>query len=118
MSRVIVAGGRDYTCGPNFLQIMEQFVDPDNDTLICGMAPGADTEALNWMMARRGAFVKYPADWARHGKAAGPIRNKQMADNADVLVAFWDGESAGTANMIRTALNNGLEVHVYHYEAA
>ena len=42
----------------------------------------------------------FPADWDKHGRAAGPIRNKQMADYADVLIAVWDGKSRGTKNMI------------------
>ena len=39
-------------------------------------------------------------DWNKHGKAAGPIRNRQMAEYADCLIAVWDGKSRGTKNMI------------------
>ena len=42
----------------------------------------------------------FNADWNKHGRAAGPMRNKQMADYADVLIAVWDGQSKGTKNMI------------------
>jgi NADPH-dependent 7-cyano-7-deazaguanine reductase QueF-like protein len=42
----------------------------------------------------------FPADWNKHGRAAGPIRNAQMGDYADQLVAVWDGKSKGTKNMI------------------
>ncbi len=117
MTRVIVAGGRDYVGGPNFLQIMETFIDPPQDILVCGMARGADKEAYNWAKARRITIDEYPADWNRYGKGAGHIRNTAMAKNADVLVAFWDGKSRGTAGMIKTAMSHGLEVHVYRYEA-
>jgi hypothetical protein len=41
----------------------------------------------------------FPADWDKHGKAAGHIRNKQMAEYADALLLIWDGESRGSANM-------------------
>lgn len=41
----------------------------------------------------------FDADWNKHGKAAGPIRNKQMADYADVLILIWDGKSKGSTNM-------------------
>lgn len=43
---------------------------------------------------------RFPADWDRHGRAAGPIRNCQMAQYADALIAIWDGKSRGTKNMI------------------
>lgn len=38
----------------------------------------------------------HPADWERLGKAAGPIRNEEMAEIADALIAFWDGQSRVT----------------------
>lgn len=47
-------------------------------------------------------LTRFPADWDKHGKAAGPIRNKQMADYADALLLIWDGKSKGSANMKTT----------------
>ena len=44
-----------------------------------------------------------PADWDLDGKSAGFKRNVKMAEYADALVAFWDGESKGTKHMIETA---------------
>jgi hypothetical protein len=44
----------------------------------------------------------FVAKWGEFGRAAGPIRNKEMAEYADVLLAFWDGKSRGTKNMIDT----------------
>jgi hypothetical protein len=57
----------------------------------------------------------FPADWKTHGKAAGPIRNRQMAKNAEALIALWDGNSRGTKNMIETATKLGLKVYVKRY---
>lgn len=44
----------------------------------------------------------FPPDWKAFGKAAGPIRNREMAAYADVMLAVWDGKSRGTKNMIET----------------
>jgi hypothetical protein len=55
---------------------------------------------------------KFPAAWDLHGKSAGPIRNREMANYADALIAIWDGESRGTKNMITTATQCGLKVFV------
>lgn len=52
------------------------------------------------------------AHWHLYGKRAGPIRNEQMAQNAQALVAVWDGKSAGTKHMIECAKANGLRVYV------
>ena len=58
----------------------------------------------------------HPADWERHGKAAGPIRNAEMADVSDALIAFWDGQSCGTKSMIELAKRKGLQVAVVRYD--
>lgn len=58
----------------------------------------------------------FPADWDRYGKAAGYLRNTEMAKNADALVAFWDGMSLGTRHMIETAKAHGLKVRVKRYD--
>jgi hypothetical protein len=54
---------------------------------------------------------KFPADWDKHGKAAGPIRNKEMAEYADALLLIWDGESRGSANMKETMLKLNKPVY-------
>jgi hypothetical protein len=54
----------------------------------------------------------FPANWDLHKRAAGPIRNQQMAEYADALLAIWDGSSTGTADMIRRAKQMKLQVHV------
>ena len=51
-----------------------------------------------------------------HGRAAGPIRNKEMANNADALIAFWDGQSRGTRSMINLARKMGLQVAICRYD--
>ena len=71
--------------------------------------------ALVSVMLRTMGCDIHPADWDKHGKAAGPIRNAEMAEVADALIAFWDGQSRGTANMISLAKSKGLSVAVVRY---
>ena len=54
------------------------------------------------------ALEKYPALWEKYGDAAGPKRNEQMAEIADAVVVFWDGESKGSKNMIHCAKEKDL----------
>ncbi len=57
----------------------------------------------------------FPANWNLYKRSAGPRRNKEMAEYAEALIAIWDGESKGTANMISQAKELGLKVFVYTY---
>ncbi len=54
--------------------------------------------------------ARFPARWAVHGKAAGPIRNREMAAYADALFLMWDGESRGSRNMLDEAEKAGLKI--------
>ena len=53
------------------------------------------------------------ANWDTFGKAAGYIRNEEMAQIGDALIAVWDGKSKGTRNMISIAKRHGIKVHVF-----
>lgn len=77
--------------------------------VVCGMAKGPDLAGKHWaeMLNKQGINIKvkeFPADWDTHGKAAGFFRNEQMAFYADELLAFWDGKSRGTKDMIQRML--------------
>lgn len=80
--------------------------------VVSGGAPGVDTLGEQ-AAAEFGIPVKlFPADWNKHRRAAGPIRNQQMAEYADALIAIWDGVSNGTADMIRRAKHHKLRIHI------
>ena len=119
MFRVIIAGGRDF----NDYSLLQQHVDrwlsrvTDEVTIISGRAKGADTLGERYANERGYLTCVYPADWDSHGKAAGFIRNKEMAKNADALIAFWDGQSTGTRDMIELAKQYGLLWKVVYYNA-
>lgn len=74
---------------------------------------GADYLAARWAQARCIPVTYFRADWNRLGRAAGPIRNGQMARYGQALVAIWDGKSAGTRNMIEQAREHGLPTYVH-----
>lgn len=50
---------------------------------------------------------EFPANWEKYGRRAGMIRNNEMAEYADYLIAIWDGRSRGTKNMIKQMVNHG-----------
>lgn len=84
-------------------------------TIISGGARGADSLAVRYAKDYGHNLKVMPADWDKHGKSAGYIRNSEMLKLCDGLIAFWDGESTGTGHMIEIARKAGKEVHVIRY---
>ena len=118
MFRVIIAGGRDF----NNYELLQKSMDrllvniTEDIAVVCGMARGADTLGETYAKDRGYEVHYYPADGDQFGKSAGYRRNEQMAQNADALVAFWDGCSRGTKHMIDLAKRYNLKVRVICYE--
>lgn len=82
------------------------------DRIIHGGARGVDSLADDIARAKGFKVTVFEAEWDKYGKAAGPVRNRHMAKEADALVAIWDGESPGTKDMMEKAVNYGLDVLV------
>ena len=80
--------------------------------IVEGGATGIDFLAKSYAISKNIKRKEFPADWDKHGRAAGPIRNKQMAEYSDILIAFRyvDNPSRGTENMIRQAKENNLKI--------
>lgn len=98
---VIVTGGRDYADAEMVKSILDLF---DIGLIIQGGASGADNLAMKYAYDNHIGLVEVQADWDKHGKAAGPIRNKAMLElyPAAIVIAFPGG--AGTANCVRQAI--------------
>lgn len=117
--KVIVAGGRNFSSFTKLCTILDaHFRETDNIEIVSGGARGVDNMAEKWARSR-GIFCEvYPANWKRFGKRAGMMRNAQMAEVGDELVAIWDGESRGTAAMIAMMRQRGKPVTVYGYDGS
>lgn len=117
--RIIIAGGRDFTDYPLLREKCDRILSHASQSqkiiVVSGTARGADSLGERYAREREYRIEQYPADWKTHGKSAGYIRNCQMAKVGNALIAFWDGQSRGTKNMIEIAQQNGLQVHVIHY---
>jgi hypothetical protein len=118
--RLIIAGGRDFTDYSKCKYVLDHLLQdiPKNTgdiIVLCGEAKGADTLGEQYAQQYLDGVEYYPAEWELHGKAAGYIRNKQMAEAATHLVAFWDGKSKGTKHMIDLAEKHNLNIRVVRY---
>ena len=114
--KVIVAGGRDFNDFEKMKATLDKILKGKEDiTIVSGTARGADTLGERYAMLRGYKIERHPANWTRFGKRAGYIRNEEMADNADYLVAYWDYKSRGTMHMINIAKEKKLGVIVIKY---
>ena len=124
MYRLIVAGGRDfdnYCLLDSKLDYFTMRIDFKLLEVVSGKARGADTFGEIWARERGVTVAEFPANWDKHGKSAGYIRNREMAEysvangNRGLLVAFWDGNSKGTRSMIDLGHSYGLDVRIVEY---
>ena len=110
--RIIVAGSRTGWVGATHIEDALADRGWTMALLLCGMAAGVDACAWLWAKSRGIPIEEYPADWQAYGLRAGPIRNEQMAANADALLAFPGPRSRGTIDIIARARKRGLPVEV------
>lgn len=129
--RVLVSGSRDWPSHLSVWRVLDglvteadEWMEPDEfgNTLpkrsfvvVHGDCPtGADRFAKEWCAVAWLEDEPHPANWIRHGRMAGPMRNKEMVDlGADVCVAFLHANSRGTASTIRLARAAGIPTRVY-----
>lgn len=83
---------------------------PEGTVVVSGASGVVDITAARAARARGLDVVEYPAEWERYGKAAGPLRNGLIAADCTRLVAFWEGASRGTADVVAQACSLGRPV--------
>lgn len=143
--RVLVCGSREWDDEPIVFNVLDGYLEqqrytnrflPNDEPLVViqGGAKGADAIAAAWGCENTDVrHEQYPADWATHGKAAGPLRNQQMLDEGkpDVVIAFKDAfqpdipdnvvigdlytvrrPKGGTEDMVRRAKAAGIPVYI------
>ena len=109
--RVAIVGSRMYTPLSKVVDYVNNL--PEDTIVVSGGAIGVDSTAA-LAAKRRGLVVTvHLPDWTQYGRSAGFKRNQLIVDDCDMLAAFWDGTSKGTANSIDLARKRGVLVEVY-----
>ena len=116
--RVIVAGCRSYRNYDEARVFLEQCFKniscKEEIVLVSGQCQGADELGERFAKEKGWLIEKHPAMWKKYGRAAGPIRNREMVNTCDVVICFWDGKSKGTGSLIRYAKNMGKPVTIQY----
>lgn len=117
--KVVIAGSRGFSNYKLLKETCDKYLREKKKThnvvVISGHARGADLLGEKYASDEDLDLEIYPADWKKYGKTAGFMRNEQMANIADAVIAFWNGESHGTKHMIDIAEEKGLNVKVVNY---
>lgn len=110
--RTIIAGSRSITDWDLVKEAIESCGWLPT-TVLSGCARGVDQLGEQWAAVHNVPVERFPADWEKHGRAAGHKRNLQMALHAHALIAVWDGESPGTRGMLKIAQSKGLLTYTH-----
>lgn len=109
--KTIIAGSRSISSYDTVERVIRASGFQVSEAL-CGGAPGVDRLGEQWAKKSRIPIRYFHALWNLYGKQAGRIRNIQMAERADALIAVWDGRSPGTKHMLDEAQSRGLKVYM------
>ena len=124
-TRIIVAGSRTFSDYPYLKSKIESYITKHKDhrfVIVSGNANGADKLGERFAFENGIELRKFPAQWNLYGSQAGYLRNNQMINFAKespgdaVLMAFWDGKSKGTKQMIKSAKKAGIQVCIFTEE--
>lgn len=117
--KIAVVGSREF----KNKEFVEKIVSRElngYDTLVSGGCRGVDTWAENVIPILNSGLANYrikkiifKPDWNRYGKRAGFLRNQLIIDEADRVIAFWDGKSKGTKHSIDLAIKAGKPLDIY-----
>lgn len=100
--KIAIVGSRNWPV-PEMIQSYIQTL-PKDTVVVSGHAGGADRMAESFAREAGLQVISIPADWNKHGRKAGFLRNTEIVNTCDKLVAFWDGQSKGTKDSIRKAI--------------
>ena len=106
--KVAIVGSRSFTPLSKVREYISQL--PLDTIIVSGGAEGVDRQAVGWARVLQMETLVFKPDWDKYGKSAGILRNTQIVDACDRLVAFWDGESKGTKDSIDKARKAGKQV--------
>ena len=130
--KIIIAGTRTFSDEVYLTQSVEKTLRENkikNPIILSGMAKGPDLMGKKWAIANNYQVKEFPADWknlnvencviksnqyGKYNALAGHNRNKQMGDEADMLIAFWDGKSTGTKHMIEYMEKNKKTINIFY----
>ena len=111
--KVAVIGSRGFN---NYDLVKKTLSNIEITLLVSGGADGADSLGEQYAIENNIETKIFLPDWDKHKMAAGMIRNTDIVNESDVVVAFWDGTSRGTLDSINKAKKLNKKLIIINYE--
>ena len=112
--KIGVVGSRGFNDYKLLKDTLDKYL-PEATVVVSGGAKGADSLGERWANENGLETLIYLPNWDKHGKQAGFIRNFEIIESSDIIIAFWDGMSKGTEHTIYNAENDGKEVIIVYF---
>ena len=120
LTKIIIAGSRSFN---NYQYLYDRIkwvlnqenIDLHDVEIVCGMARGADKLGESFAIDHFLQVKYFSAQWDLYGKQAGYIRNKAMAEYADLCICFYDGQSRGTRLMMNLAMEHKIPLYAFNF---
>lgn len=106
--RIAAIGCREFTNQKLVDAVLSKYLG-EITLIVSGGACGADSMAEDFAKRHNIDTLIFKPDWNKYGKSAGFIRNEDIIKNADLVIAFWDMESKGTAHSLSLAEKYGVK---------
>ena len=115
--KIIIAGSRTFHNYAMLSSVMDELLAENAAPveIVCGEAKGADLLGRRYATERKYEIRSFPAKWNIYGRGAGMIRNQQMINYGNELVAFWYGHSVGTRNIIQLAKEKDIPYTIVRF---
>lgn len=119
-TKIAIVGGRDFTNYELLRSTVSEWIKSNVQqfqeiSIVSGGAKGADSLAEQFADEFGYRKIIFYPDWNTYGKRAGMIRNGYIIESSDIVFAFWDGKSRGTANSIQRAKQTDTELIIVRY---
>ena len=99
-----------------FLPNIEDYLPPSCTEIVSGGAAGVDTCAATFAKEHGIPLTEFLPQYKEFGRAAPIVRNKQIVEYADEVIAFWDGKSKGTQFVIQYCKQTNTPCHIIRYD--
>jgi len=118
--RIIIAGCRTFTGYEEAKSLIYRDLESMKLTqpmiVLSGGCRGADRLGERFAKEKGWKIEYYLPEWTKYGRAAGPVRNKKMIEQCDVVICFWDGKSKGTGSLIRHAQKSNKQLFIHRID--
>ena len=105
--RVAIVGSRDLKAVD-----IEKHLPAETEEIVSGGAVGVDSCAAEYAKKSGIRLVEFLPQYARYGKAATIVRNKEIVDYSDKVIVFWNGSSKGALSVIQYAQKIGKAIEI------